>query len=221
LIKLNKFIFVLIFILSGCIAGPSLYMEAFSSSRQLVTNKELVISEQIKKIPYAMKISRVGNSKEVLLVLVEARDQKLIWTSASKELITTYNGKIIKTIGLLNDIEIRYYPSLLEVAKKISLNKESDFKYKSLVSFSNPKALSMDAYHTYSFLKNEVVISRLNDRSIETFIIKEDLYIPLINFKSKNMYWVDNEFNVIKSQQKIVPNMQRIELTSLKKYSGK
>lgn len=168
-----------------------------------------------------MKISRVGNSKEVLLVLVEARDEKLVWTSASKELITTYNGKIIKTVGLINDIEIRYYPDLLEVAKKISINKKDNFKYKSLVSFSNPKALSMDAYYTYSFVKDDVVISRLNNRSIETFIIKEDLYIPLINFKSKNMYWVDNEFNVIKSEQKLVPNMKRIELTNLKKYSGK
>ena len=222
MIKLDKFILIILIVtLSGCIAGPSLYMEAFSSSRQLITDKELVINEQIKKIPYAMKISRVGNSKEVLLVLVEARDEKLVWTSASKELITTYNGKIIKTIGLINDIEIRYYPDLLEVAKKISINKKDNFQYKSLVSFSNPKALSMDAYYTYSFLKDDIVISRLNNRSIETFIIKEDLYIPLINFKSKNMYWVDNEFNVIKSEQKLVPNMKRIELTNLKKYSGK
>ena len=79
----------------------------------------------------------------------------------------------------------------------------------------------MDAYYTYSFLKDDIVISRLNNRSIETFIIKEDLYIPLINFKSRNIYWVDNKFNIIKSQQKLVPNMQRIELTNLKKYSGK
>jgi len=221
LIKLNNFVLVLALILSGCIAGPSLYMEAFSSSRQLITDKEIVINDQIKKMPYAMKISRIGNSKEALIVLVEARDDKLLWTSASKELITTYNGKIIKTVGLLNDVEIRYPPDLLKVAQNIFVNKKDNFKYKSLVSFSNPEALSMEAYFTYSFLKNETFVSRLNNREVETSIIKEELYIPLINFKVKNMYWVDDEFHVVKSEQRLVPNMKRIQLTSLKKYNGK
>jgi Protein of unknown function (DUF2886). len=64
-------------------------------------------------------------------------------------------------------------------------------------------------------------VNRLNSKEVNVFVIEERVRIPLIKFKAKNYYWVDDEFNVLKSIQKTAPNMKFIELVSLKKYNGK
>ena len=83
LIKLKRF--VPLILLSSCIAPPSLYQEAFIATKAAVFDKKLVITDYIRNLPYAMQIARIGNSKEVLLVLSEARyGDYLIWSSSSK-----------------------------------------------------------------------------------------------------------------------------------------
>ncbi|WP_140217242.1 YjbF family lipoprotein, partial [Vibrio parahaemolyticus] len=63
-------------------------------------------SQEIQDIPYASAYLKIGNQKQVFVVLAFAEDNpitgvtQLKWVSADKSMIVTENGRIIKTIGL-------------------------------------------------------------------------------------------------------------------------
>ena len=68
--------------------------------------------------------------------------------------------------------------------------------------------------------EEDIIIKRLDNKSVDTIILQEDINIPIIRFKAKNLYWIDSEMNIIRSQQRVFPNMKSLELNSLKKYNG-
>ena len=219
LINLKRFVPVIL--LSSCIAPPSLYQEAFLTSKAAVFDKKLIVTDYTRNLPYAMQIARIGNSKEVLLVLSEARyGDHLIWSSSSKELITTFNGKIIRTLGLSNDMQLINPPNIIEIYKKLLNNNDIESAHESLINFTSPKANSLELIQSYSIYKEDTIIKRLNNKSVDTIILQEDINIPIIRFKAKNLYWIDSEMNIIRSQQQVSPNMKSLELNSLKKYNG-
>lgn len=208
-----------IILLTSCIAPPSLYKEAFDTSIKALKKNKISINQNIKNIPYAMQIMEIDDGNEAIVVLSTANDNYLIWSSASKEFIKTFNGKIIKTTGLQNDINIFNPPNIEE--KLIDLSKgKLKSPHKSLINFSNPEASSLEIFYSYSIGETEVIVNRLNERNIKTRILVEDVNIPLIRFKTQNRYWIDQNNRVVKSHQKITPNMGIIKLTSLKKYNG-
>jgi len=208
-----------IILLTSCIAPPSLYKEAFDTSIKALKKNKITINQNIKNIPYAMQIMEIDDGNEAIIVLSTANDNYLIWSSASKEFTKTFNGKIIKTTGLQNDINIFNPPNIEEIFIDLSKGKLIS-PHKSLINFSNPEASSLEIFYSYSINETEIIVNRLNERNIKTRILVEDVNIPLIRFKTKNMYWVDQNNRVVKSHQKIAPNMGVIKLTTLKKYNG-
>lgn len=208
-----------IILLTSCIAPPSLYKEAFDTSINALKKNKISINQNIKNIPYAMQIMEIDDGNEAIVVLSTANDNYLTWSSASKEFIKTFNGKIIKTTGLQNDINIFNPPNIEEIFIDLSKGKLIS-PHKSLINFSSPEASSLEIFYSYSISETEIIVNRLNERSIKTRILVEDVYIPLIRFKTQNTYWIDQNNKVLKSYQKITPNMGIIKLTSLKKYNG-
>ena len=61
---------------------------------------------------YAFIRVRFGSSRSALLTLVREQNEVLEWISADDIRIFTFGGKIIKTLGLPNDIEILNYKNL-------------------------------------------------------------------------------------------------------------
>lgn len=212
-------IFPIIF-LTSCIAPPSLYKEAYDTSIKALKKNKISVNQSIKNIPYAMQIMEIGNGNEAIVVLSTANNNHLLWSSASKEFIKTFNGKIIKTTGLENDINIYNPPNIEKIFIDLSDGK-LELSHKSLINFSKPKTSSMEIFYSYSINKTDIIVNRLNDRNIKTKILIEDINIPLIRFRTQNMYWIDENNKVIKSRQKITPNTGVVKLTSLKRYNGK
>ena len=219
LIKKTKYISILI--LSSCIAPPSLYQEAFLRSKNAISSSKFYVTDSIRGLPYAMQIAKIGNSNEVLLVLAESSNDYLTWSSSAKELITTYNGKIIKTTGLLNDVIISNPPNIKDIYFNLKNNSNLSQSHRSFVSFSLPKANSLEMHYSYSLQQADIIRSRLMDKEINVVLLVETYKIPLIRFKGQNRYLIDAEGNVVKSNQKLVPNTRSFELETLKKYNGK
>ena len=219
MIKNTKYISILI--LYGCIAPPSLYQEAFLRSKDAVSSQDLFINNSIRELPYAMQLAKIGNSNEVLLVLAEAKYDYLIWSSASKELITTFNGKIIKTSGLNNDINIINPPNIKEIYFNLIDNPIKTIDHKSLINFTSPKASALEIFYSYKLDNGELVKSRLNNKFITTLLVVESFSIPIIRFKGENKYWVDSEGSVVKTSQKLEPYGKSLRLQKLKKYNGR
>ena len=219
MIKKTKYISILI--LSSCIAPPSLYQEAFLRSKNAISSSKLYVTDSIRGLPYAMQIAKIGNSNEVLLVLAESSNDYLTWSSSAKELITTYNGKIIKTTGLLNDVIISNPPNIKDIYFNLKNNSNLSQSHRSFVSFSLPKANSLEMHYSYSLQQGDIIRSRLMDKEINVVLLVETYNIPLIRFKGQNRYLIDSEGHVVKSNQKLVPNTRSFELETLKKYNGK
>lgn len=217
---INNFKYLPFLLISSCIAPPSLYQEAFFRSKEAITSNDLVINKAMRDLPYAMQLAKIGNSDEVLLVLAEARYDYLTWSSSSKELITTFNGKIIKTSGLINDINIINPPNIKNVYLNIFDKSDKNKAHRSFIDFSSPKASSLEIYYSYEFEGVDIIKSRLNDKEITTTLIAENYNIPIIKFKGVNFYWINSEGSVVKSIQKIEPYGKNIRLQSLKKYNG-
>lgn len=206
--------------LYSCIAPPSLYQEAFFRSKEVISSNDFVINNAIRDLPYAMQLAKMGNSDEVLLVLAEARYDYLTWSSSSKELITTFNGKIIKTSGLTNDINIISPPNIKDIYLNMHDKVNKKLSHRSFIDFSSPKATALEIFYSYKLDGTHIIKNRLNNKEISTTMIIENYNIPIIKFKGVNYYWVDTEGSTIKSVQKIEPYGFNIKFERLKKYNG-
>ena len=197
-----------------------MYQEAFFRSKEVISSNDFVINNAIRDLPYAMQLAKMGNSDEVLLVLAEARYDYLTWSSSSKELITTFNGKIIKTNGLTNDISIISPPNIKNIYLNMRDRSIKNEAHRSFIDFSSPKATALKIYYSYDLGEVTSIKSRLNDKEITATLMVENYNIPLIKFKGINIYWVDLEGNIVKSIQKLQPNGVDIKIQTLKKYNG-
>ena len=72
------------------------------------SNRHFKVTENIKKLPYAMQKITI-NDQEAILVLKNAKNDNLHWVDAENSEIVTRSGKIIKTYNLPNNIETISY----------------------------------------------------------------------------------------------------------------
>ncbi|CAH1601578.1 Regulator [Vibrio jasicida] len=172
--------------------------------------------EEIEAVPYASAYLKIGNQKQVFVVLAFAESNPLTgktqlkWVSADKAMVVTENGHIVKTIGLQTT-------NLAGVYGDVPAYSKSSVQY----------ALSYDwsEQYLYSF-QAQVERSRQGQETITTPISSTatDVYTELVTFPSleesvENTYWVDSNGQVVKTRQHLGPNMVPVELTILKGYS--
>ena len=100
-------IFCLLFLISSCSRDLYIsqsYSVAFSNIiKEFYGDESFITQELVNSIPYASSsISFEG--KESLIILESINDGKYIWVSADNKTFFTQNGRVISTIGLLNDL---------------------------------------------------------------------------------------------------------------------
>ncbi|HHX8280946.1 TPA: YjbF family lipoprotein [Vibrio diabolicus] len=175
-------------------------------------------SEEINAVPYASAYLKLGNQKQVFVVLAFAERNplngkiQLKWVSADKAMIVTENGHIVKTIGLQNGDLAGVYGDV------------PDFSSDS-ASMSYTLSYDWVKQYRYGFPAN---VNRFyaGKETLTTPIsnTKTDVYKEVVEFSSlsqsvENYYWVNEQGQVVKILQHLGPNMIPVELTILKGYS--
>ena len=172
--------------------------------------------EEIEAVPYASAYLKIGDQKQVFVVLAFAEQNPLTgntqlkWVSADKAMVVTENGHIVKTIGLQTT-------NLAGIYGDVPAYSAPSVQY----------ALSYDWADKYRYgFPAKVQRSRQGKETVITPISSTttDVYTEVVTFTSlektvENQYWVNGKGEVVKTRQHLGPNMVPVELTILKGYS--
>lgn len=157
----------------------------------------------ISNIPYASMVVKIGKGPNALMILESVNNNEYTWVSADGIYLVIKDGRIVKTLGLPNNLFTRLDPNL-NWDEKSRLGKESI----SYLSFKNPTLHNLKVSST--FIVNEyqdinLTFGKKNLRLIEEYIESET-----IAWNASNDYWLDVDDFIWKSTQHISPKLPPI-----------
>ena len=211
--KLRKVFPILIF-LSSCSAG-SIYSALFESLKVLTSEPQDISLDQVNNVQFSSMQARVGNAPNSLVVLEEVNGDTLKWTSSNFIKIYTLNGYVIRLKGFENELD-NIDLDINHPAKTLNFD-QKDKVFTSFYTFRNPQLFRLPIKSTFSFLNEEIITVLGNDYKTKKYIEKvED---NLISWNFENHFWVNEDKQIIKSEQYFTPRNPKIYLMITKKYS--
>ena len=208
------------FALSACNTFD-LYQNIIQTNLNYSKQSKIEITSQIKNMPYAMQLAEYQNNQSIL-VLSNADKKYLSWVDGDNNILTTFNGKIVESTGLLNNIEIVNPPNLNNILNNLINDLSNKVKHSSLIRFSTPKTTYLELSLSYSFHSIDPIIfvKKINQNQIKVWLLREDFFVHTIDWKGSNFYWISENGEVVKSKQYIAPNLDRFYLETIKKYNN-
>ncbi|NOI77830.1 YjbF family lipoprotein [Vibrio coralliilyticus] len=188
--------------------------EAFLGFEDVSLNKEA-----IEKIPYASSYFKINDGPQIFMVLafVEKNPQsgktQHKWLSSDKAMIVTEEGRIVRTYNLPE----------INLAGKISPN--------SIIHFNTPQYHWTSVYdwqpkyqynHQAKITTESVATIKLNSVmwSQTVKVWQEYISFEKMGETMQSTFWVDDNGNVLKSAQWVIPDQLFIEQEILKPFKG-
>lgn len=160
-----------------------------------------VSNEYYKDMPYSFAKIKLGRSKIAILSLLDIHKEVYIWIAEDGTKIYTKNGKIIQTLGLDHDINhLTDWNYLLNLSYYVTYSE---------IQLSTPRAL----INQKSILKYSHDETISLERDYQTKVFLENFNTVRYRWADQNTYWVSEEGRVLRSIQKIHPDLGRIEIT--------
>jgi hypothetical protein len=159
-------------------------------------------NEYIAQQPYSFIRVDLGKGANIIMVLQKIENGFYTWVSEDEEKITTYNGKIINTAGLIFNMDI-INPSM--------------FKY-----FSNSNLYS-GTYDTFlkdpkAYIEQDFQISMVEEGE-DFLLFEEKIVVKVLNTEYSNFYWLDRTSGLPKkTKQDIHPSLPTLRIDFIYKY---
>ncbi|WP_198780465.1 YjbF family lipoprotein [Shewanella putrefaciens] len=189
-------------------------------------------TEQVKANPYASIYAKLDDTPRAFIALAFAEPPitlssvrptpdalELKWLSADKGMLVTINGRLVRTHNLLAG-------NLVTVAST-----QTDPILLGLHLSSTPKTWTRTLdwqpdYHfgytassQFNFIAEENIL--INDTPTQALHFSEMVSIAALDIQYQNEFWIKpNNGQVIKSRQKIAPNLPFIDITLLKPFAS-
>ena len=195
--------------------APS-YFAAYSSIKGAIFGYEDVniTRDLVKKIPYASAKLKIGNGPSGLLILESIKDNKATWVSADNVLLLVRDGRIIRTLGLINNLTSSQ--SVDQSFEDLLSNSDRLFNYYSYYSYDEPLLHNLRVEVSLSVKELEDIEILGKVRSL--VLVEELVTSKEINWTKKNKYWIDPDtFFVWKSIQYISPKLPKFVFEVTKK----
>lgn len=180
-------------------------------------NDDVVLGkDKINSIPYASAYIKVGDNPQAFVVLAYADKQgNLSWMSADHRMFVTRAGRLIKTIGLDNDLvslsSLADEP-LTKLTSKDSLTWQFQAEWE--------KDYVSGYFINSHILKKAKATIDILDEPHQTELFEELISIQHNGYSWENYYWVDQKTGqIVKSKQQLGPDLPVIEITILKPYA--
>lgn len=206
-----------ILFLTGCSTSTNQTIETLG----YVFHKEneiVLTSMQLRQLPYASAYIKVGDLPQALVVLAYANGDRLSWMSADGVMFITEHGRLVKTIGLPNDL--RYLGYLDQDPLRIArLDKLPSMVWYSVAEWSQKYTSGYPLSAHYRRVGNEVL--EVMDKPYTTTIIEESVTASPSEVQWNNYFWIDEHSGQVrKLKQQLGPSLPVIEMTFLKPYSS-
>jgi hypothetical protein len=214
LTSINNFFYLLILLLlSSCASfnsekiAPSFTYAYESIKNVLIGYPDLNITREIvENIPYASALLKIGKGTQGLVILESVENKNYLWVSKDRVYIIIKDGKIERSIGLLNNLT--QIISINQTFKDLLTKPNPVTEYYSYYSFENP--LLIDLKVKISVVNKGVQEVEILGERKKLILIEESISSELIGWEEKNKFWIDpNDFFVWKSIQNISPKLPK------------
>ncbi|MFB9213676.1 YjbF family lipoprotein [Vibrio sinaloensis] len=209
-------------ILAVClIAGCSQRFQDVNSTiyEALFGFDDIILSaEKVEQLPYASMYARINDGPQIFMVLAfvdinpVTGNKQLKWLSSDSAMITTENGRIVKTTHLpdanlagLSASNALTSPTAESTSWQSEYDWQPDYHY-------GKKAL-VDSFPA-GF---ETVQSLLWEK--ETRLVQEVITFTESQRSMTSKYWIDTQGDVVKSQQWLIPQRLKVNIEILKPYA--
>jgi hypothetical protein len=211
--------FVFILFLPAC-APFGLYQNAYNAGVDYFNPKPFIVTDAIKSSPYAMQLVKYKNSHAVMVLAYVDDGARLSWVDSEGNGFTTLEGKIISSYGLDNDLEIMDPPKVRDIFLRMLNEDYGQSSFNSLFRLSAPPTAYLEMQHVFKIVerKQQSIKRQIDQAEVVVSLIEEQIYVPAIKWEASNFYWVDEEGNVVKSNQALAPNTEKYFLETLKSF---
>lgn len=203
-----RLLIILLFITS-CGNLPIAYIQNFSSVNNVVFGyKEFEITNEIfESYEYSFIKVRFGRGPHSILILAYVNDDVFEWVGEDDVRIFTQNGRVIKTLGLDNNLEIK--DSRVEILPTPLDSYES-------INLYNPDAYSLTMKSL--FQSKEVQIKKLESK-IAVLRVEEKFTVSSIGWKDTNYYFINSSSDTVeKAFQHIHPRLPLMKIEYYYKF---
>ncbi|MGL5345677.1 MAG: YjbF family lipoprotein [Plesiomonas sp.] len=174
-----------------------------------------VTKAHVSELPYASAYLKIGDNPRVFVVLAYVNGEDFSWLTADNVMIITRHGRIIKTVGLENDLVSLINESTDPLAAKPTTKAEwqaiAEWQQRYVSGYQMKGRIIQHEKETLDLVANQILVNRFEEK------------ITLMPSSTcwTNTFWRDSSTGqVVKTQQQLGPNMPVIELTILKPFSS-
>ncbi len=204
---------VALLVLAGCSSsGQSDYSQYWQMMKQSVSGtfgKSSITLQQAASIPYASMGWRLNGGPQNIIVLASDNGGERMWTSASRIVIATKNGRIRRTVGLPHDIAAlvaRTNDDLISPA--VAAKSPAPQQY----SADFPDAGFYNAQIVCKATSKGARAITILEQRIATVRIEESCSSSALRWSFTNIYWTDPQTGfVLRSRQTIHPAGDTLE----------
>jgi len=206
-------------LLSGCDStGTSDYTLYYQALRQSFAGgfggSPHVTKDQAAAIPYASIGYRLNDGPEQLLVLATDSGGDQLWTSGAHVVIVTRGGRIVRTVGLAQDV------SAVTPQKGQQIFAPAEARGKDLTSVRLEDFPSIPAYGIAvrcTALPKGVETIVILGRGVTTRRVDEACRTDALDWSFTDSYWIDPESGLVwRSIQHPTPKDEKVELEVLR-----
>ncbi|PWI34564.1 YjbF family lipoprotein [Vibrio albus] len=228
---MNKYNYLIIALCSTILLGCTQKFQATNA-----TFKEALFgfddvnkaSTDISALPWASTYVTIGeDGSQIFMVLAfpepaphDSYQTQLKWVSSDRAMIVTENGRMVKTVGLLENNLAGAIPDN-KFRDPLSLlgKKPGDYRWEATFDWQPNYRYGYHAKLHWQFIADEVIQSDAWKKDVLHY--QETVSFPALDSRYINHFWLDKQTHqVVKSIQHLGPNMPAITMTILKPFAG-
>lgn len=196
----------------------SSYFIAFEALKDTIFGQpdNLITRDLVEKIPYASAKLKIGKGPAGLVILESIENNQYTWVSADKVFVVVKKGRIIRTLGLSNNLTS--FESSNQTFKELIVENEPTLDYFTYYSYDKPLLvdLKMQVHLSKKGIQSVTILGEVKN----LILIEEEISNDYIKWRAKNQFWVDpKDFFVWKSVQHISPKLPEFIFEVTKKPS--
>lgn len=204
-----------VLMLCGCSSNPySGWVQVTDMARQMFSQGSGITLRQAAAVPYASIGVRIGDNKQILLVLAADMAGSRLWTSASRIALTTKDGRIIQTSGLPDDLSATYFRTADAFKTELQSPSAADTHSVRLVDFRKDFKYSVPV--TCQLRPGADTSVTILGRHIAVREYDELCDAATLDWSFTNRYWADQTGFVWQSVQHIHPDADPIQIQVLR-----